>query len=74
MAKTAKKTRIKGATAADRKVIDAAKASVRADETPEAKTTTTPKRAAAKEQFAKADAAGAPTLDEIRVGLAARGY
>lgn len=74
-------TKIKGATAADKKVIDAAKASVNAersttaaDETPEAQRSTTAKKAAAEKQFAKADKAGAPTADEIRVGLAARGY
>lgn len=49
-------------------------ATVQADDTPETKATTTAKRAAAKEQFAKADAAGAPSAEEVRVGLAARGY
>ena len=60
MAKTLKagNTKIKGATAADKKVIEAAKASVRAEDTPEAKATLPEKKAAAEEQFAKADKAG----------------
>lgn len=51
------------------------------DETPEAQPTKAAKTAAAEAQFAKADAAGAPKRDpdevaaeEVRVGLAARGY
>jgi hypothetical protein len=45
-----------------------------AAETPEAQPTKAGKQAAAQDQFDKADAAGDVRADEIRVGLAARGF
>lgn len=75
------KATVKGATKADRQIIDAAKASadekatVQADETPEAQPTKTAKRTAAQRQFAKADRAGwATTPEEAALSRAVRGY
>lgn len=45
-----------------------------AEETAEAKPTLATKRAAAKRQFAKADAAADPTPEEATLGRAIRGY
>lgn len=68
--------RVRGATAADKAAIRAAKATVQAEDTPETKATLPEKKAAATRQFAKADKAAGPklTAEEVRVGLAARGY
>lgn len=75
-------TKIKGATAADKQTIAAAKASVRSEpktvtaaDTPEAQPSASAKKAAAKQMFAKADRAGdAATPEEGTMIRAVRGW
>lgn len=75
------KTKIKGATAADRQAIEAGKAAARAEaktvttaDTPEAQTTTRAKKAATKAMFDKADRAAAATPEEGTLSRAVRGW
>ena len=71
--------KIKGADAADKKNIEAARKSVTLNEdTPEAKRTLPAKKAAAAEQFAKADKRADPadneTPEETTARMAVRGF
>ncbi len=75
--------KIKGANAADKQNVAMARAvnkakpvsrTTRTEETAEAKTTVTAKKAAAERQFDRADMASQETLEETQARMAARGF